>query len=166
MLRRIGIIAVLSLMVAALAAVPALAQTAHFENLFIGGTGTDRVAATGSLVELTSPAPVEFVLTAQGTATLTCQSANGKTRVITGVPVTSQSPPGSAIYFPTPTGTSGTLFEVSFFSVETGAPVATGGKKCPKSWSSSLSNVVYDPTKITLSAYQNNTLVAQTTAVP
>ena len=53
MLRRIGIIAVLSLIVAALAAVPALAQTPHFENLVIAGTGSDQVAATGSLVELT-----------------------------------------------------------------------------------------------------------------
>jgi hypothetical protein len=80
MLRKFGIIAVLSLIVTALAAVPALAQNPHF----IGGaeptitiSGNTATVAGGQKIAGLGNEDVTFVLTAEGFATTACRNPSG-----------------------------------------------------------------------------------------
>jgi hypothetical protein len=79
MLRRIGIIAVLSLIVAAVAAVPALAQNPHFLSTNTGGIDGDgeltvsfRIAGLGNDIDT-----VAITLTGDATAQYACQNRGG-----------------------------------------------------------------------------------------
>ena len=75
-MRKIGIIAVLSMLVVALAAVPALAANPHF---VVGPTFTDlgtTIRATGSVAGLGNE-DVRVVLTATGTAEVECINPAG-----------------------------------------------------------------------------------------
>jgi hypothetical protein len=76
MLRKIGIIAVLSLIVAALAAVPALAQNPHFVRGPIGTDEGTTLLVTGKVAGLGSD-PVNIVIDAEGLATVECTNPGG-----------------------------------------------------------------------------------------
>jgi hypothetical protein len=76
MLRKIGIIAVLSLIVAALAAVPALAQNPHFVGPLTGTDQGTTLLVSGKVAGLGSE-PVNVVVDAEGIATVECENPGG-----------------------------------------------------------------------------------------
>jgi hypothetical protein len=138
-LRRIGIIAVLGLIVAALTAVPALAANPHF----IGQpTFTDNgrtLTASGSLAGLGNQ-NIDVVVTATGTATVTCTNPAGNVA------------PGQT--FTTTVTGSDTDIQVkngrAFFSATTAEPVAPAGS-CPNpKWSAAVGDVTFTSATITV----------------
>jgi hypothetical protein len=138
MLRRIGIIAVLSLIVAALAAVPALAQNPRFVRINASDLGT-QLHVTGDIVGL-GRGNIDIRLSAVGEGTTTCTNPEDNTVVPDGTPsfsltssatgaVTSQG--GRATFdltTPEPP-TSGRFVGVEFQVV------------CPDGWNASLTDV-------------------------
>src|SRR5215211_3410484 len=132
MLRKFGIIAVLSLIVVALAAVPALAANPHFVK---GPTGTDRgtqLQVSGKIAGLGSE-PVNVVVEAEGIATVQCTNPGGNIAPgqDTTVPVTGESGPI--------TPRNGQIT----FSVLTAAPTV-GSEACPNDkWTASVTDVEF-----------------------
>jgi hypothetical protein len=142
-MRRIGIIAVLSLMALALAAVPVLAQNPHFVRSDLPeftDEGT-QLRATGSIAGLGNE-NIDVVLTATGVATITC-----------GNPGNNPDVPGQRTEF-TVTGTQ-TDIEVkngrAFFNVLTAEPVADPAEVCPnRRWTATVTDVEFTSATITV----------------
>ena len=155
-MRKIGIIAVMALLVSALAAVPALAANPHF----IGSpTFTDNgttLTATGSIAGLGNQ-NIDVVLTATGSATVTCTNPAGNVA------------PGQT--FTTTVSGSDTDIQVkngrATFSATTNEPVAPAGS-CPNPrWSASVGDVTF--TSATITVFQpsgSQTIVLQQTFSP
>jgi hypothetical protein len=151
-MRKIGIIAVLSLMALALAAVPALAQTSgvHFLR---GPVFTDegtQLRATGTLAGLGGE-DVTVTLTATGTGTVTCTNPAGNVA------------PGQTFT----TTVSGTQSGIEVkngranFNVLTAAPTAPAGS-CPNpQWTSTVTDVTF--TSATITATQAGEIVLMET---
>jgi hypothetical protein len=161
MLRRIGIIAVLSIIVAAFAAVPALAQTATFANLRYGVNLSNNTAtATGSVNDLPSAFSTDVRLTLAGTATVECRAPKGGiVRVFSGVPVsrsgeqTNLQPEESLIRG----------WHIDGISVTTTGNITPAAKACTKKWTPIIhGDIVW--TSLTVEAIQpseSNIVVAR-----
>ena len=140
-MRKLGIIAVLSLLVVALAAVPAIAANPHFigtPTLTDNGT---TLTATGTIAGLGNQ-DIDVVLTATGRATVTCKNpaghvAPGQTKnvTVTGSDSDIEVKNGKAT-----------------FSVTTNEPVAPQNA-CPnRKWTATVTNVNF--TSATLTVFQ------------
>jgi hypothetical protein len=138
MLRRIGIIAVLSLIVAALAAVPALAQNPHFVK---GPTASDlgtqlRVAAS---VAGLGNENIDIRLTAQGTATVTCTNPGGNVAPGQNTSITAT---GSATNVQVKNGRAN-------FTVTTATPTVPNTPTCPNAaWTATVTDVTFTSYRI------------------
>jgi hypothetical protein len=152
-MRKFGIIAVLALMVTALAAVPALAQSGHFV-----GTPTCRdqgttLNCTGKVAGL-GGTTFEIVTTAQGTASVTCTNPAGNVA------------PGQS-FTTTATGTTGPTATPRngqySFNVTSTTPTAPPGS-CPNpKWTATVTDVQF--TTATLTLYEDG-IVSDTITVP
>jgi hypothetical protein len=152
-MRKIGIIAVLSLLVTALAAVPALAQSGHFV-----GTQTCRdigtqVQCSGKVAGL-GGTTFTILVSAQGTASVTCTNPAGNVAPGQSFTTTSTGTTG-----PTATPRNGQ----ASFNVTSATPTAPAGS-CPNpKWTATVTDVQF--TTATLTLLENN-VVVDTITVP
>src|SRR5919112_3046114 len=149
MLRKFGIIAVLSMLVMALAAVPALAAPHFLRGPVFTDEGT-QLRATGTLAGLGNE-DVTVTLSATGTGTVTCTNPAGNVA------------PGQT-FTTTVTGTQSGI-EVkngrANFDVTTLAPTAPAGS-CPNpKWRATVTDVTF--TSATITATQAGEIVLQQT---
>jgi hypothetical protein len=153
MLRKIGIIAVLSLLVTAFAAVPVLAQAGHFV-----GTQTCRdigtqVQCSGKVAGL-GGTTFTILVSAQGTASVTCTNPAGN--VAPGQSFTTTTT-GQSGPFPTPRNGQAP------YTVSTTAPTAPAGS-CPNpKWTATVTDVQFTTATLTLLEDGN---VSDTITVP
>ena len=152
-MRKFGIIAVLALMVTALAAVPALAQSGHFVGT---PTCTDEGTTfncTGKVAGL-GGTTFEIQVAAQGTASVTCRNPAGN--VAPGQSFTTTASGSSG---PLATPTNGNYS----FALTSVAPTAPAGS-CPNSmWTGTVTDVSF--TTATLTLLEDN-IVSDTITVP
>ena len=158
MLRKIGIIAVLSLIVAALAAVPALAANVHivgtpkFTDNGVTLSGSGKLAGLGN-------EDILVTLTATGTPTAVCTNPSGK-----------QQPPGQNPAEVTLTGTqsipAGSIKNGTVnFNVTTAAPTSPvpGAPDCPgSSWTETITDVTFTSATITVEQPPGTVVLQQT----
>jgi hypothetical protein len=144
-LRKFGIIAVLSLIVAAIAAVPAIAANPHF----VGGDPTftdngDTITATGSVAGLGNQ-NVRVVLTADGTAEVVCRNPAGNR-----APGQDTEVEASGSQLITRVENGRVNFNVTTVAPEDPTPQEAG---CPnRRWTANITNV--DFTSATLEIFQ------------
>jgi hypothetical protein len=156
-MRKLGIIAVLSLLVVALAAVPAIAANPHFVK---GPTFTDNgtsLSASGSVAGLGN-GDVTVILTAEGTADLVCENPAGHRAP--GQDQTIEASGSQSINNPK----NGRInFNVTTKSVQlSGTPKQRG---CPNNkWEAIVSNVTF--TSATLEIIQGGKVVLEETFTP
>ena len=158
MLRKIGIIAVLALLVTALAAVPVLAQSGHF---ITGGgnaaTCTDEgttVLCDGKVAGL-GGTTFDIVASATGTASVTCTNPAGNVAPGQSFTTTSTGSLG-----PTPTPRNG---QFQFRNLTSAAPTAPAGS-CPNPmWTATVTDVAF--TTATLTLFEDST-ISDTITVP
>jgi hypothetical protein len=148
-MRKIGIIAVLSMLVVALAAVPALAAPHFLRGPVFTDEGT-QLRATGTLAGLGNE-DVTVNLTATGTGSVTCTNPAGNVA------------PGQS--FTTTVTGSQEAIEVkngrANFNVLTTAPTAPAGS-CPNPrWTATVTDVTF--TSATITATQGGMIVLQQT---
>jgi hypothetical protein len=156
MLRKYGIIAVLSLMALALAAVPALAQSGHFVT---GGANALRISGPNAAGDLTISGKVaglggttfEIVATGDATAEYACQNRGGE--FPNDPRKQSVSGPVSATTGPQPTPRNGQ----ASFSLTLTEPAST--LVCPSGQRVVLTSVTYED--VTLSLYEDGVLSDQ-----
>ena len=153
MLRKFGIIAVLSLLVTAFAAVPVLAQSGHF-------VGTPTCTDQGTTFECTGKVAglggttFEITAEAQGTATTTCTNPAGNVAPGQTTTITATGSTG-----PQPTPRNGQFR----FDVDSVTPTAPAGT-CPNpKWTANVVDVTFGDATLTLS---ENGVVSDTITVP
>jgi hypothetical protein len=143
-MRKIGIIAVLALMVTALAAVPALAQSGHFVGTPTCSDQGTTYNCTGKVAGL-GGTTFEIRSTATGTASVTCTNPAGNVA------------PGQS-FTTTSTGTTGPLATPTngnySFNVSSATPTAPRGS-CPNAkWTATVTDVTF--TTVTLTLLEDN----------
>jgi hypothetical protein len=153
MLRKFGIIAVLSLLVTAFAAVPVLAQSGHFVGT---PTCTDEgttFVCSGKVAGL-GGTTFDITATATGTASVTCTNPAGNVAPGQSFTTTTTGSLG-----PTPTPRNG-QFQ---FNIESIAPTAPAGS-CPNpKWTATVTDVTFGDA--TLNLFEDSTL-SDTITVP
>jgi hypothetical protein len=152
-MRKFGIIAVLSLLVTAIAAVPVLAQSGHF-------VGTPTCTDEGTTFECTGKVAglggttFEITAEAQGTATTTCTNPAGNVAPGQTTTITATGSTG-----PQPTPRNGQFR----FDVDSVTPTAPAGT-CPNpKWTANVVDVTFGDATLTLS---ENGVVSDTITVP
>jgi hypothetical protein len=152
-MRKFGIIAVLSLLVTAFAAVPVLAQSGHF-------VGTPTCTDEGTTFECTGKVAglggttFEITAEAQGTATTTCTNPAGNVAPGQTTTITATGSTG-----PQPTPRNGQFR----FDVDSVTPTAPAGT-CPNpKWTANVVDVTFGDATLTLS---ENGVVSDTITVP
>jgi hypothetical protein len=159
-MRKLGIIAVLSLMALALAAVPALAArstptgNAQFKSVDLVDNGNGTVTASGLITGLGSDL-VTLQLITSGTATVTCTNRGGELVEAQGTtgPTTSTSAPLRP--------ENGRLA----FNFTSTAPTTLNSNPCPNgNWTYVITS--FDVTSATLNVIQNGTTVLTYTENP
>ncbi len=141
MLRKFGIIAVLSLLVTAFAAVPVLAQAGHFV-----GTPTCRdigtqIQCSGKVAGL-GGTTFDIVASATGTASVTCTNPAGNVAPGQSFTTTSTGSLG-----PTPTPRNG---QFQFRNLTSATPTAPAGS-CPNPmWRATVTDVQFTTATLTL----------------
>ena len=152
-MRKFGIIAVLSLLVTAFAAVPVLAQSGHFVGT---PTCTDEGTTfncTGKVAGL-GGTTFEITAEAQGTATTTCTNPAGNVAPGQTTTITATGSTG-----PQPTPRNGQFR----FDVDSVTPTAPAGT-CPNpKWTANVVDVTFGDATLTLS---ENGVVSDTITVP
>jgi hypothetical protein len=143
-MRKIGIIAVLALMVTALAAVPALAQSGHFLNRTVACTDIGTQLECDAKVAGLGGTTFELVITGSGTGTVECHNPSGN--VAPGQNTTVNAS-GSSGELPTPSNGSFT-----FRNETTEAPADLIGRPtCPnRQWTGVITDVEFTTATLTL----------------
>jgi hypothetical protein len=153
-MRKIGIIAVLSLLVTAFAAVPVLAQSGHFVGTPTCKDIGTQVQCSGKVAGL-GGTTFQLDVAATGTASVTCTNPGGN--VAPGQSFTTTTTGTSG---PQPTPRNGS---VNFRTLTTNAPAAPAGS-CPNSmWTGTVTDVTF--TTATISLRENGT-ISDTITVP
>ena len=141
-MRKLGIIAVLALMVTALAAVPALAANPHFVGT---PTATDlgtQLRVSGSIAGL-GGGNIDVRVVANGTAAVTCTNPSGK--IAPGQRTTVRST-GTVTNLETKNGRAN-------FTVTTATPTVPNTPTCPNDkWTATVTNVQF--TSYTVTVFQ------------
>ena len=149
MLRKLGMIAVLSLIVAALAAVPALAQNPHFVGQLVGRDAGTQLQVSGKVAGLGNE-PVNVLVEAEGIAEVQCRNPGGNIAPgqDTEVDVVGQSGPIQPRH--------GQIT----FSVLTATPTVSGAEACPNpQWTAEVTDVRFTSATVTVFDLAGNILV-------
>ena len=157
MLRRIGIIAVLSLIVTAIAAVPALAQSGHFLNRTVQCTDIGTQLECDAKVAGLGGTTFELDISAPGTAIVECTNPGGNVAPGQDTEVTATGTSG-----PLPTPRNGSF---TFRNETTDTPTVPNYPTCPNpGWTATVTDVVSTgPATLTLS---EDGIVSDTIVVP
>ena len=157
MLRRIGIIAVLSLIVTAIAAVPALAQSGHFLNRTVQCTDIGTQLECDAKVAGLGGTTFELDISAPGTAIVECTNPGGNVAPGQDTEVTATGTSG-----PLPTPENGSF---TFRNETTDTPTVPNYPTCPNpGWTATVTDVVFmGPATLTLS---EDGIVSDTIVVP
>jgi hypothetical protein len=155
-MRKIGIIAVLALMVTALAAVPALAQSGHFVGTPTCTDSGTQLSCSGKVAGLGGTTFRIEVVSVGATADVTCTNPAGN--VAPGQRF-SFNASGSTGNLPTPRNGS-----YNFSALQTAAPTAPAGS-CPNTkWTATVTDVQF--TSATLNLYEGTaTTPSDTTTI-
>ena len=155
MLRKFGIIAVLSLIVAALAAVPALAQSGHFNDRTVECTDEGTTVECSGKVAGLGGTTFQINTSATGTASVTCTNPAGNVAPGQSFTTTTTGTTG-----PTPTPRNG---QFQFRNLTSAAPTAPAGS-CPNPmWTATVTDVAF--TTATLTLFEDST-ISDTITVP
>jgi hypothetical protein len=157
-MRKLGIIAVLALMVTALAAVPALAANVHFVGTPKFTDNGLTLSSTGKLAGLGNE-DLRITLTATGTPTATCTNPAGATQ-----------PPGQNPAEVTVSGSqnvsASSIKNGTFtFNVKTAGPVSPipGAPDCPNArWTETITDVTFTSATITVEQPPGTVVLQQT----
>jgi hypothetical protein len=148
-MRKIGIIAVLSLLVVALAAVPVLAQNPHFVRTPIGTDQGTQLQVSGKVAGLGSD-PVNVVVEAEGLATVECENPGGQ--IAPGQDTTVDA-----------SGQSGPITPRNgqiTFNVLTAEPTVPNFPTCPNpQWEAHVTDVEFTSATVTVFDLAGNILV-------
>jgi hypothetical protein len=148
-MRKLGIIAVLSLMALAIAAVPALAQNPHFVGSLVGRDAGTQLRVSGKIAGLGNE-PVNVVVEAEGIAEVQCQNPGGNIAPgqDTEVDVSGQSGPI--------TPRNGQIT----FNVLTATPTVSGAEACPNAkWTAIVTDVEFTSATVTVFDLAGNVLL-------
>jgi hypothetical protein len=157
MLRKFGIIAVLSLLVTAFAAVPVLAQSGHFLDRTVQCTDIGTQLECDAKVAGLGGTTFELDISAPGTAIVECTNPGGNVAPGQDTDIEATGTSG-----PLPTPRNGSF---TFRDVTTDTPTVPNFPTCPNpQWTANVVDVVFDGTAtLTLS---EDGIVSDTIVVP
>lgn len=145
MLRKFGIIAVLSLIVVALAVAPALAQNPHFGQGARAATFTDlgtQLQVTGTIVGLGSE-PLNVFVTSDAVADVECRNPGGNIAPGQSQTLTVEGETGEV----TPDRQG--RFTIQPGALVTPEPTVTGAEACPNpQWTAEVTDVTFSDIQV------------------
>jgi hypothetical protein len=156
-MRKFGIIAVLSLLVTAFAAVPVLAQSGHFLDRPVSCTDIGTQLSCDAKVAGLGGTTFELDISAPGTAIVECTNPGGNVAPGQDTEITATGTSG-----PLPTPRNGSF---TFRDETTDTPIVPNTPTCPNpQWRANVVDVVFDGTAtLTLS---EDGIVSDTITVP